>query len=46
MRIKSKGKMVFKSRLLGAMRASIAFISLSANAVTVVPSDYMLAFKT
>jgi hypothetical protein len=35
--------MVFYSRLLGAMCPFIAFISLSANAVTVIPSDYMIA---
>ena len=35
--------MVFKSHLLGAMCASIAFFSSSANAITVVPSDYMIA---
>ena len=35
--------MVFNSRLLSAVCTSFAFWSLSANAVTVIPSDYMIA---
>ena len=35
--------MIFNSRLLGAMCASFAFISLSANAANVIPSNYMIA---
>ena len=35
--------MIFKSHLTAAVCAYIAFVSLSANAVTVIPSDYMIA---
>ena len=32
-----------KLRLLGAVHACVAFVSLSANAETIIPSDYMIA---
>ena len=35
--------MIFKSHLTAAVCAYIAFVSLSANAVTVIPSDYIIA---
>ena len=35
--------MTFNSRLLGGICASVAFISLPANAAPVIPSDYMIA---